>query len=127
MNIRVVIGLLIALVTGDGMALQVENPAPPSQTPTAAAAARESAPASQVHNSADAQLQASVRKAIANDPSLSDDGHHVNVIVAEGAVVLRGKVKNDAEKTRIDSLVRQVSGVKELTNELDVKPLGSPG
>lgn len=78
--------------------------------------------ASQIHSSADAQLQASVRQAIQNDSSVSDMGHNANVIVADGAVVLRGQVKSDAEKTRIDTLVRQVGGVKEVTNELDVKP-----
>nr|WP_199040605.1 BON domain-containing protein [Dyella sp. ASV24] len=77
--------------------------------------------ASQVHSSADAQLQASVRRAIANDASLSDLGHQVVVIVSDGAVVLRGRVKDDAEKSRIDSLVRNVNGVKEVTDELDVK------
>ena len=77
--------------------------------------------ASQIHSSADAQLQASVRRAIANDASLSDDARHATVIVSDGAVVLRGKVKDDTEKGRIDTLVRQVGGVKEATNELDVK------
>jgi osmotically-inducible protein OsmY len=77
--------------------------------------------ASQVHSSADAQLLASVRQAIANDNGLSDAGRHVNVIVEDGAVVLRGPVKDDTEKARIDALVRKVNGVKEVTNELDVK------
>lgn len=77
--------------------------------------------ASQIHSSADAQLQASVRRAIANDASLSDDARHATVIVSDGAVVLRGKVKDDTEKGRVDTLVRQVGGVKEVTNELDVR------
>jgi len=52
---------------------------------------------------------------------LSDAGHRVVVIVSDSAVVLRGRVQDDAEKSRIDMLVRSVSGVKELTDELDVK------
>lgn len=77
--------------------------------------------ASQIHSSADAQLQASVRKAIADDTSLSDSARHATVIVSDGAVVLRGKAKDDKEKTRIEQLVRNVAGVKELTNELELQ------
>lgn len=104
-------GGLAWLVIGQAMAFQaVPAPqAPPHQA------------ASQVHSSEDARLQASVRQTIANDASLSDAGHHVQVIVAEGAVVLRGPVRNDAEKSQIDALVRRVAGVKEVTNEIDVK------
>lgn len=98
---------LAVLVTGQAMALQAIEPPQP---------------VSQVHTSADAQLQASVRKAIENDASLSDAGHHVTVIVVDSAVVLRGLVKDDKEKLRIETVARQVGGVREVTNELDVKP-----
>lgn len=104
--------LVVSLFASVSSLAQVTPPTPPPQH----------AAASQIHSSADAQLQASVRRAIQNDNGVSDLGHHVTVIVADGAVVLRGQVKNDAEKTHIDTLVRQVGGVKELTNELDVKP-----
>lgn len=101
-----------------GQAMAWQNPPPDPHM---------NVPASQIHSSADAQLQASVRKAIANDATLSDAGHHATVIVSEGAVVLRGQVEDDTEKSRIDTLVRQVNGVKEVTNELDVKPKPAPG
>ncbi|QNK01469.1 BON domain-containing protein [Dyella telluris] len=98
------------LAMGQAMAFQAApSSAPPHQA------------ASQVHSSEDARLQAAVRQAIANDASLSDAAHHVVVIVAEGAVVLRGPVKSDAEKSKIDALVRKMAGVKEVTNEIDVK------
>lgn len=105
------IGWLVFLLAGPAAAWQNPSSTPPHNQA-----------ASQIHSSADAQLQASVRKAIANDASLSDAGHQVIVIVSDGAVVLRGPVKGDTEKTRIDTLVRQVHGVKEVTNELDVQP-----
>jgi len=99
---------LALLGMGEAMAFQAMQ-APPHQA------------ASQIHSSEDAQVQASVRRTIINDASLSDAAHHVIVIVSEGAVVLRGPVKNDAEKSRIDAMVRKVPGVKEVTNEIDVK------
>lgn len=105
------IGWWVFLFAGPAVAWQNPPPNPPRNQA-----------ASQIHRSADAQLQASVRNTILNDASLSDAGHHVTVIVSDSAVVLRGSVKDDAEKTRIDTLVRQVHGVKEVTNELDVQP-----
>lgn len=110
MKVRMV-GWLVLLLAGPAVAWQNPTPTPPPNQAV-----------SQIHSSADAQLQASVRKAIANDALLSDAGHQVTVIVSDGAVVLRGPVKDDTEKSRIDTLVRQVHGVKEVTNELDVKP-----
>lgn len=107
MRLRMFTGLAL-LMAGHAFAFQ----AAPATTHQAA---------SQIHSSADAQLQASVRRAIANDASLSDTGHQLVVIVSDGAVVLRGRVKDDAEKSRIDTLVRNVNGVKELTDELDVQ------
>lgn len=102
-----VMGWLVMLAAGPAMAFQAATP---------------QEAASQVHSSADAQLQAAVRKALANDASLSDAGHHVEVIVSDGAVVLRGAVKDDTESLRVETVARQTSGVKEVTNELDVKP-----
>jgi osmotically-inducible protein OsmY len=66
-------------------------------------------------------LAADVQQALQRENSLSPQGRQVKVIASDGAVVLRGPVANDAEKARIDSIVRGVSGVKEVTNELDIK------
>ena len=95
MKVRL-IGWSMLLLAGQAMAWQNPPPSPPSDP-------HSNVPASQIHSSADAQLQASVRKAIANDASLSDAAHHATVIVSEGAVVLRGQVKDDTEKSRIDA------------------------
>lgn len=69
----------------------------------------------------DQQLAASVLQTLQRDNSLSPAGRQVKVIASDGAVVLRGPVANDAEKAKIDSVVRGLPGVKEVTNELDVK------
>ena len=69
----------------------------------------------------DLRLAADVQQALQRENSLSPQGRQVKVIASDGAVVLRGPVANDAEKARIDSIVRGVSGVKEVTNELDIK------
>ncbi|RAO76300.1 BON domain-containing protein [Dyella jiangningensis] len=69
----------------------------------------------------DQQLAANVQQTLQRDNSLSPAGRQVKVIASDGAVVLRGPVANDAEKAKIDSVVRGLPGVKEVTNELDVK------
>lgn len=69
----------------------------------------------------DMQLAAHVQQSLQRDNSLSPAAHQLKVIASDGAVVLRGSVANDAEKAKIDSMVRGMSGVKEVTNELDVK------
>lgn len=72
-------------------------------------------------SASDMQLAANVQQTLQRDNSLSPAAHQVKVIASDGAVVLRGSVMNDAEKAKIDSMVRGMSGVKEVTNELDVK------
>lgn len=69
----------------------------------------------------DQQLAAKVQQILQRDNSLSPAGRQVKVIASDGAVVLRGPVANDAEKAKIDAVVRGVPGVKEVTNELDIK------
>lgn len=69
----------------------------------------------------DQQLAASVQQILQRDSSLSPAGRQVKVIASDGAVVLRGPVANDAEKAKIDAVVRSVPGVKEVTNELDIR------
>ncbi len=72
-------------------------------------------------SASDLQLAANVQQTLQRDNSLSPAAHQVKVIASDGAVVLRGAVLNDAEKAKIDSMVRGMSGVKEVTNELDVR------
>ncbi|WP_165418467.1 BON domain-containing protein [Dyella amyloliquefaciens] len=72
-------------------------------------------------SAADVQLASNVQQTLQRDNSLSPAAHQVKIIASDGAVVLRGSVANDAEKTKIDSMVRGMPGVKEVTNELDVK------
>ena len=37
-------------------------------------------------------------------------------------MLFRSPVKNDTESLRVETVARQVNGVKEVTNELDVMP-----
>lgn len=79
-------------------------------------------PQKQSNAKADRELLAAVRKSVVHDKSLSTSAHNVKLLVADGAVTLRGPVASADEKTKVEALVKQVSGVTSVDNQLDVKP-----
>lgn len=95
----------------DNTGINTRDRSDPSQTSTA-----------QPNDKSDVKLAAAVRRAITKDSSLSTLGHNVKILAANGSVTLRGPVKSDDEKSKIESLVRSVNGVQQVTNDLDVKP-----
>ncbi|MGA8669969.1 MAG: BON domain-containing protein [Terracidiphilus sp.] len=52
---------------------------------------------------ADRELTAKVRKAIIADKDLSTYGHNIKIITQNGAVTLKGPVKSDEEKQKIEN------------------------
>jgi osmotically-inducible protein OsmY len=80
-----------------------------------------STPQKQSNAKADRELLAAVRKSVVNDKSLSVSAHNVKMMAADGAVTLRGPVASDDEKGKVEALVKQVSGVTSVDNQLDVK------
>jgi osmotically-inducible protein OsmY len=81
-----------------------------------------STPQKQSNAKADRELLAAVRKSVVHDKSLSTSAHNVKLMVADGAVTLRGPVASADEKTKVEALVKQVNGVTSVDNQLDVKP-----
>jgi len=77
-------------------------------------------PADQAENEVDRTITQSVRKALTSDDSLSTDGKNVKVITSDGNVTLRGPVKSDKEKSEIESKAKQIAGVKNVDNQLEV-------
>lgn len=72
----------------------------------------------QVH---DRKLLAAVRRAIVSDKSLSTLAHNVKLHVEGGALSLRGPVKSEGEKAKVEELAKQVKGITTTDNQLDVK------
>jgi osmotically-inducible protein OsmY len=75
----------------------------------------------QPNDAEDIKVAAAVRKAIVGDDSLSLSAHNVKFIASDGTVILRGPVKDDAEKARVESIVKGVPGVATVQNQLDSK------
>ena len=126
--------LLCALVMGAAMASSVSLYAQDTkaQQPTASHDAdntrlnqRDRAdtlkPTDQPNDKADIQTAAAVRKAIENDKSLSTKAHNVKLIARNGVVTLRGPVADAQEKSKIEQIATNVSGVSRVENNLDVK------
>ncbi len=78
-------------------------------------------PVDQPNDKADIKLAAAVRRAIVKDKSLSMTAHNVKLVAAGGVVTLRGPVQSADEKARLESLVRGVSGVSRVDDQLDIK------
>jgi len=74
----------------------------------------------QGNSKADVALTSEIRKAINSDSALSVDAKNVKIVSRDGAVILRGPVKSEAEKTTVGSKASGVAGVKSVENQLDV-------
>ncbi|HEV7816609.1 MAG TPA: BON domain-containing protein [Janthinobacterium sp.] len=78
-------------------------------------------PQKQSNAAADRKLLAAVRRAVVQDKTLSTTARNVKIMAANGVVTLRGPVKSDDEKSKIETLAKQVDGVSSVDNRLDVK------
>jgi hyperosmotically inducible protein len=75
----------------------------------------------QTNGKSDVQLTAQIRRNIVADKSLSTYGHNVKIIVANGAVTLKGPVHSDDEKQTIAAKAADVVGKDKVDNQLTVK------
>ncbi|MEX0802053.1 MAG: BON domain-containing protein [Candidatus Binatia bacterium] len=77
-------------------------------------------PFDQGENEADRTITQNVRKSIVDDDKLSTNAQNVKIITNGGQVTLRGPVKSETEKTEIEAKAKQVAGVKNVENQLEV-------
>ena len=77
-------------------------------------------PGDQSESKADLDLTQRIRQAVVADDSLSTTAHNVKIITNEGVVTLRGPVNSDQEKTKIAAAAKNVVGVKQVENQLEV-------
>src|SRR5215216_1353866 len=100
----------------------IQQPAPATQpapivvTPPQAASGGSTMPTESVNM--DSTIQTAVDKKIADDPEISTLG--ITATVLNGKVMLIGTVKTEEMKTRIERMVRQIKGVKDIDNQISV-------
>jgi hyperosmotically inducible periplasmic protein len=68
----------------------------------------------------DRELTAKVRKAIVADKDLSTYAHNIKIITQNGTVTLKGPVKSEDEKQKIESDVASVVAHDSIVNQITV-------
>lgn len=67
----------------------------------------------------DVKVTAQIRQALDSDQTLSTSGKHIQIVTNSSAVVLKGAVRAQ-EPSRIESLVQQYAGIRQVINQLTV-------
>lgn len=77
-------------------------------------------PGDQGNNRADVTTTSAVRRALVKS-DMSTTARNIKIITTNGRVTLRGPVKTEAEKARIEALAKAAAGANAVDNQLDVK------
>jgi osmotically-inducible protein OsmY len=73
----------------------------------------------------DRQIMQKIRSSVVGDKSLSMYAHNVKIISSNGKVVLKGPVRSDDEKTKIDAAATAVVGAQNVTDQMTIKAKSS--
>ena len=73
-------------------------------------------------NPADRAITQKIRKAVHDDTSLSTYAHNIKIIAQDGKVTLRGPVRSEEEKNKLQAKAVAVARAENVTNELEVAP-----
>ncbi len=76
----------------------------------------------QKENRSDRDITQQIRRAIAQDKSLSTYAHNVKVITQNGQVTLKGPVRSDDERRAVEAKATEIAGQNKVNSELDIKP-----
>lgn len=77
-------------------------------------------PLDQKENETDLKITQRVRQAVMADGSLSFTAKNVKIITQNGKVTLRGPVKTTQERDAIASAARNVAGVTQVENQIEI-------
>ncbi len=72
-------------------------------------------------NPTDDEITDQVLVKLSSDPDLG--GIKFDISVHNGAVTLKGKVRNDKQKVKAEKVTKKVKGVTSVVNELVISPL----
>ena len=75
----------------------------------------------QGESQADRAMTQKIRKGITGADGMSTYARNVKVITREGKVTLRGPVKSEDEKRKIESIAKTAAGESNVVSELEVK------
>jgi hypothetical protein len=99
---------------------------PPTQALTGPAPSHDQVTVSdQGINADDRKLTQAIRRALVRDDALSTYGKNVKIISRNGFVTLKGLVRSDEERQRIESKAVGMAGAGNVSNDLMVQARGS--
>ena len=78
-------------------------------------------PGDQSNSPEDLKITQALRQAVVKDESLTMTAKNVKIITAGGQVTLRGPVKTEEEKAKIEQLAKSAAGAAKVDNQLEVK------
>ncbi len=78
-------------------------------------------PSTSPTNTTDVELKSNILQAIIKNPEWRKN--EIEIFVNNGAVTLKGVINDQNQRTAIEMFIRSLSGVKTLTNSLEVKPI----
>ncbi|MBV8706343.1 MAG: BON domain-containing protein [Acidobacteriaceae bacterium] len=73
------------------------------------------------NNLSDRQVEAHIRREVVKDKSLSTYAHNVKIVSENGKVTLRGPVRSEEEKQKVEQYAKKYAADQNVTNELTVK------
>jgi hypothetical protein len=94
----------------------IQQPAPVGQQPPVIINQPAPSGGSATSGSQDGTIQAAIDKKIADDPTFSTLS--ITATVFDGKVTLTGTVKSEQLKTQIERMIRNISGVKQVDNQI---------
>ena len=77
-------------------------------------------PIDQNENQADVDITAKIRQQVV-DTEMSVNAQNVKIITQDGRVTLRGPVKSDEEKKKIEEIASSVAGADKVDSHLEVE------
>ncbi|HJZ99707.1 MAG TPA: BON domain-containing protein [Candidatus Solibacter sp.] len=77
------------------------------------------------NNTADRDTMQKIRKSVMDDKSLSTSAHNVKIIAQNGKVTLRGQVRSEEERRKIEQKATEVAGSGNVVDDLTIKPAKS--
>jgi hyperosmotically inducible periplasmic protein len=76
----------------------------------------------QSNSQSDLKITQQIRQSIMKDKSLSTYAHNVKIITQNGMVTLKGPVRSDDEKQKVEDAATAVAGKDKVTSAVSVKP-----
>jgi hypothetical protein len=96
----------------------IQQPAPVAQQPPVIINQPAASGGSAPNISNDGAIQTAIDKKISDDPTFSSLG--ITATVLDGKVTLTGTVNSEALKSQVDRMIRAISGVKQVDNQIVV-------